>query len=172
MIGDILQPTHLLLVLVVALLVLGPKRLPEVSRQLGRGLRDFRAAISGDDSQQHETLHQSSQVYEAPPQPFEHQFAHETTETVASHAPEAAASTETGTNGHALDDPAADEHQFAHQPAAQTPAPSRETSVPGEHVGTDAPVQPAGGTGSGTTGGHEFAYEQTPPADKPADPGH
>jgi TatA/E family protein of Tat protein translocase len=48
MVGDILQPTHLLFVLVVALLVLGPKRLPEVARQLGNGLRDFRAAISGE----------------------------------------------------------------------------------------------------------------------------
>ena len=49
MIGDILQPTHLLFVLVVALLVLGPKRLPEVGRSLGRGLRDFRAALSGEE---------------------------------------------------------------------------------------------------------------------------
>lgn len=48
MIGDILQPTHLIFVLVIALLVLGPKRLPEVGRSLGRGLRDFRTAISGD----------------------------------------------------------------------------------------------------------------------------
>ena len=49
MIGDILSPTHLLFVLVVALLVLGPKRLPEAGRALGRGIRDFRSAISGDD---------------------------------------------------------------------------------------------------------------------------
>jgi sec-independent protein translocase protein TatA len=48
-IGDILQPTHLLFILVIALLVLGPKRLPEVGRSLGRGLRDFRTALSGDD---------------------------------------------------------------------------------------------------------------------------
>ena len=47
MVGDILQPTHLIFVLVIALLVLGPKRLPEVGRTLGRGLRDFRMAISG-----------------------------------------------------------------------------------------------------------------------------
>jgi sec-independent protein translocase protein TatA len=47
-IGDILQPTHLLFVLVIALLVLGPKRLPEVGRSLGRGLRDFRHAMSGE----------------------------------------------------------------------------------------------------------------------------
>jgi sec-independent protein translocase protein TatA len=49
MIGDILQPTHLLFVLVVALLVLGPKRLPEAGRALGKGIRDFRTAISGED---------------------------------------------------------------------------------------------------------------------------
>lgn len=44
---DVLQPTHLIFILVVALLVLGPKRLPEVGRSLGRGLRDFRGAMSG-----------------------------------------------------------------------------------------------------------------------------
>ena len=49
MISDILQPTHLLFVLVVALLVLGPKRLPEAGRALGKGIRDFRSAISGEE---------------------------------------------------------------------------------------------------------------------------
>lgn len=49
MIGDILQPTHLLFILVVALLVLGPKRLPEVGRALGRGMRDFRNALNTDE---------------------------------------------------------------------------------------------------------------------------
>jgi sec-independent protein translocase protein TatA len=48
-IGDILQPTHLLFILVIALLVLGPKRLPEVGRSLGKGMRDFKSAISGDE---------------------------------------------------------------------------------------------------------------------------
>jgi|SRR5579875_4178058 len=47
MFGDIIQPTHLLLILVVALVVLGPKRLPEVGRSLGRGLRDFRHGMQG-----------------------------------------------------------------------------------------------------------------------------
>lgn len=47
MLGDIVQPTHLLLILVVALIVLGPKRLPEVGRSLGRGLRDFRSGLQG-----------------------------------------------------------------------------------------------------------------------------
>ena len=59
MIGDILQPTHLLLILVVALIVLGPKRLPETAKSLGRGLRDFRNALSGhEDQPERESLRQ------------------------------------------------------------------------------------------------------------------
>jgi sec-independent protein translocase protein TatA len=74
MIGDILQPTHLLFVLVVALLVLGPKRLPEVARQLGNGLRDFRAAISGEDRHADETHDEDESRHEALHQPQEHSF--------------------------------------------------------------------------------------------------
>jgi len=44
-IDNILQPTHLIVVLAVALLVLGPKRLPEVGRAIGRGLHDFKSTI-------------------------------------------------------------------------------------------------------------------------------
>ena len=44
-IDNILQPTHLLVVLVVALLVLGPKRLPEVGRAIGKGIHDMRSAM-------------------------------------------------------------------------------------------------------------------------------
>ncbi len=47
MFGDIIQPTHLLFILVVALLVLGPKRLPEVGRSLGKGLSSFRQGMQG-----------------------------------------------------------------------------------------------------------------------------
>lgn len=47
MIGDLLNPVHLVLILAAALLVLGPKRMPEVGRALGSGLRSFRSAMSG-----------------------------------------------------------------------------------------------------------------------------
>ena len=40
--------TELLVVLVIALIVLGPKRLPEMARNLGKGVREFRQAISFD----------------------------------------------------------------------------------------------------------------------------
>jgi sec-independent protein translocase protein TatA len=48
-----LGPTELIIVLVIALIVLGPKKLPEVGRQVGKGMRDFKAALSGehDDEQ-------------------------------------------------------------------------------------------------------------------------
>jgi sec-independent protein translocase protein TatA len=36
------SPIHILIVLVVALLVLGPEELPKVARQVGRGLKEFR----------------------------------------------------------------------------------------------------------------------------------
>jgi TatA/E family protein of Tat protein translocase len=44
------SPVHLLFLGVVALLVLGPKRLPELARALGKGMREFREAIGAGDS--------------------------------------------------------------------------------------------------------------------------
>ena len=49
-------PLELLVVLVIALIVLGPKRLPEVGRSLGRGIREFKDTLSGigDDNDEPE----------------------------------------------------------------------------------------------------------------------
>jgi sec-independent protein translocase protein TatA len=49
MLTSILQPTHLIIVLIVALLVLGPKRLPEAGRALAQGLKEFKGSISPTD---------------------------------------------------------------------------------------------------------------------------
>jgi sec-independent protein translocase protein TatA len=46
MIESILGPTHLLLIPVVALIVLGPKRLPEAGRGLGSPIRGFKDSLS------------------------------------------------------------------------------------------------------------------------------
>jgi len=43
---NILQPTHLIIVLAVALVILGPRRLPEAGRALGQGLKEFKSSIS------------------------------------------------------------------------------------------------------------------------------
>jgi sec-independent protein translocase protein TatA len=40
-------PMELVLVLAVALIVLGPKKLPEVGRSLGKGMREFKDSIAG-----------------------------------------------------------------------------------------------------------------------------
>jgi sec-independent protein translocase protein TatA len=41
-------PFELIIVLVIALLVLGPKRLPDAGKSLGKGIREFRSALSGE----------------------------------------------------------------------------------------------------------------------------
>jgi sec-independent protein translocase protein TatA len=39
---------ELIVILVIALLVLGPKKLPEVGRSIGRGMREFKDSLAGD----------------------------------------------------------------------------------------------------------------------------
>lgn len=39
------NPVHILFVAIIALVVLGPRRLPELARALGKGVREFREAI-------------------------------------------------------------------------------------------------------------------------------
>jgi sec-independent protein translocase protein TatA len=43
--SDIVQPTHLLLLLFVALVVLGPKRLPSAAKSLARGMNELRSTV-------------------------------------------------------------------------------------------------------------------------------
>src|SRR5579863_6193883 len=65
---DILAPTHILLILVVALIVLGPKRLPEVGRSLGRGLRDFRSGLQGVQDEARGVFHDALDDPSQPPE--------------------------------------------------------------------------------------------------------
>lgn len=59
-------PMELVVVLVVALLVLGPKRLPEVGRSLGNGIREFKDSLSGE----HDDEDDVQLDVEDPPQPI------------------------------------------------------------------------------------------------------
>jgi sec-independent protein translocase protein TatA len=56
------NPIHILFVAAVALVVLGPKRLPELARAAGRTMREFREALNGDGAE-----HEAEVVQETPP---------------------------------------------------------------------------------------------------------
>jgi sec-independent protein translocase protein TatA len=47
-------PLELIVVLIIALIVLGPQRLPDVARSVGRGMREFRSALESPDDDEDE----------------------------------------------------------------------------------------------------------------------
>ena len=48
-------PMELAIVLVIALVILGPKKLPEMGRSVGRGMREFKQSVTGNDEPETET---------------------------------------------------------------------------------------------------------------------
>jgi len=61
-------PTELIIVLVIALLVLGPKRLPAAGRSLGHGIREFRDSIAGRDQSENAAVPAAGVVDDVPAQ--------------------------------------------------------------------------------------------------------
>ncbi len=49
MLGELFQPMHLLLVLVIALLLFGPGKLPQIAANLGKSIREFKGALSAQE---------------------------------------------------------------------------------------------------------------------------
>jgi sec-independent protein translocase protein TatA len=49
MFGGIFQPTHLILILVVVLIIYGPGKLPDAAKAMGKALRDMRHSFSEDE---------------------------------------------------------------------------------------------------------------------------
>lgn len=49
MLDNLFQPMHLLVILFIALLVFGPKKLPELGKGLGDGIRSFKDSMNGKD---------------------------------------------------------------------------------------------------------------------------
>jgi sec-independent protein translocase protein TatA len=51
-------PMEIIVVLIIALVVFGPKRLPELGKSLGKGIQEFKGTISGEktDSDEHEAI--------------------------------------------------------------------------------------------------------------------
>jgi sec-independent protein translocase protein TatA len=46
------NPVHLIFLAAVALVVLGPKRLPELARAAGKGMREFRESLNGEGAEE------------------------------------------------------------------------------------------------------------------------
>lgn len=44
-------PLEIAIVLVIVLIIFGPKRLPELGRSMGRGIREFRSSVTGKDKE-------------------------------------------------------------------------------------------------------------------------
>jgi sec-independent protein translocase protein TatA len=74
---------EIMIVLVIALVVFGPKRLPELGKSVGKGIREFRGSVSGE----HPDHDEAPLAVEQPP--------------VVAHGPTTATKTDTATNSHA-----------------------------------------------------------------------
>ena len=53
--------TGIVVILIVLLVIFGPKRLPEMGRSIGRGMREFKDSVTGNDK------HEDDQPREIPP---------------------------------------------------------------------------------------------------------
>jgi sec-independent protein translocase protein TatA len=65
-------PLEIAIVLIIVLIIFGPKRLPELGRSMGRGIREFRGSISGDkdkdsDEEQRPELQASQEAQASEP---------------------------------------------------------------------------------------------------------
>ena len=49
--GDLLQPTHLIVIGIVLIVLFGGRKLPELGKGLGEGLRGFREGLKGEQAQ-------------------------------------------------------------------------------------------------------------------------
>ena len=57
----------LVIIVLVLLVVFGPKRLPELGRSLGRGMREFKDSVSGEHDHKHDATHVETEQHELPP---------------------------------------------------------------------------------------------------------
>lgn len=49
MVGGIFQPWHLAVILVIVLIIFGPGKLPDLGQSIGRGIREFKTSVKGED---------------------------------------------------------------------------------------------------------------------------
>lgn len=62
-------PLELAIVLVIALVIFGPKRLPDLGKSLGSGMREFKDSLTGKDEDEDEDEDEQPSIQAAAPQP-------------------------------------------------------------------------------------------------------
>lgn len=50
--AGLFQPWHLVVILVIVLIIFGPGKLPDLGQSLGRGIREFKASVKGEDEEE------------------------------------------------------------------------------------------------------------------------
>lgn len=76
MLGNI-GPLEIIIVLIIALVVFGPKRLPELGSSLGRGIREFRSTVTGDKDEDEDAKAISQPPTAPAEQPVEPEVVHD-----------------------------------------------------------------------------------------------
>lgn len=70
MLDNLFTPTHLIIILVIALLIFGPRKLPELGKGLGEGLRGFKDGIKAQpESAKQENTAAKADAVTTPPAP-------------------------------------------------------------------------------------------------------
>ena len=72
MLGELFQPMHLLLILVIALLLFGPGKLPQIAANMGKSIREFKSALSAPDEIKVGAPQQQAETQAAPQQAAPH----------------------------------------------------------------------------------------------------
>ncbi len=60
-------PLEIALVAIIALIVLGPAKLPDAARAMGKGMREFKGALSGEDESDDDGVHEKPVTRTADP---------------------------------------------------------------------------------------------------------
>jgi sec-independent protein translocase protein TatA len=58
-------PLEIAVVLIIVLIIFGPKRLPELGQSMGRGIREFKSSLSGDSKEEQDSPEEKRRELEA-----------------------------------------------------------------------------------------------------------
>ncbi len=137
-------PQELLVILIVGLLVLGPKRLPEIARSLGKGLAEFRRASS--DLRQSLALEDEPKRQAPPPRPPAQTAAESQDDPAQSSQDDPAQKSQDDPAQSSQDDPAQSSQDDPAQKSQDDPAegrsidPSKGTPTPETTATSDTPA--------------------------------